>query len=191
MNSPTSSSVGPKPRSKLVRNDGPPSGAFASIVATLPTSVGYSCVLSTNEGSCVEKRVVARALESGYLTAVLNVPWIESLVDEISLTLPFLTSFRKVGLYGIRTRAFGCSVCEVIQKFSASRPTTSAAISQRGFGPVGGTAGFFEPRPSGAGVTFQPGAGGCELPRRGRVGVGRREGSSAMPELSQVRLTCL
>ena len=94
------------------------------------------------------------------MTALPNSPWIESPVEEISLTLLFWTWVRNVGLYGIRTRALGLSAWEEIQRFSPSSTTTSPTIHQREvrrgrWGRFG-----FCPRPSGAGVTFQPGSGG-------------------------------
>ena len=96
------------------------------------------------------------------MTAVLNEPWIESPVEEISCTLPFWTWVRNVGLYGIRTRGFGFSACEEIQKFSASSATISSAIVHRAFGRFGVEGRFSPPRPSGLGVTFH--LGGLVLP---------------------------
>src|SRR2546423_2344888 len=75
-NSAIKSSVGPKPKIRLVRNDGPVSGDLASIVTFSLSSRLVSCWLLAKEGTWVEKRVVATAFLSlgGYLISFLNVP---------------------------------------------------------------------------------------------------------------------
>ncbi len=80
-----SNSVGPKSASRLVSRDGPLSGDWASIVTPLPWSRLDSAELSANDGTWVEKSVLAWARGSlgGYLTACLNFPWIASAVEEI------------------------------------------------------------------------------------------------------------
>src|SRR5207237_10010676 len=94
----------PKPNMRLVRNDGPASGLLASIVTLLLSSSCDSCTLLANDGTWVEKYgALGTPFSLGYLMAVLKVPWIESPVEEISLTLRALTCARNVGLYGIRT----------------------------------------------------------------------------------------
>ena len=126
--------VGPKPKIRLVRNDGPVSVDWASIVTPLLSSRLESSELFANDGTWVEKLVVDWADLSldGNLIACLKVPWIESPVEAISFTLLEFTCARKVGLYGIRTRGLGFSVCEAIQKLSASRPSNSSpTTSQR------------------------------------------------------------
>ena len=77
--------------------------------------------------------MVALAPESlgGYLNACLNVPWMASPVEEMSLTFPDWTWLVNVGLNGICTRAAGCSACDEIHRFRASSPTTSSTSSQR------------------------------------------------------------
>src|SRR5436305_14205443 len=99
-NSRISSSVGPNPKRRLVRNEGPFCPGCALIVTPLLWSRLESCELSANEGTWVENRVVGWALEllAGYLTAWRKVPWMESPVEEMSLTLPLCTWLRKVGL---------------------------------------------------------------------------------------------
>ncbi len=71
------------------------------------------------------------------MTSLLNSPWIDAPVEEISFTLPSLTSCRKVGLYGTLTRVAGDSALEEIQKLSASSATTKARIPQRPPGILG------------------------------------------------------
>ena len=93
--------VGPKPKIRLSRNDGPVSGFLASIVTLCCCSSWESCWWSANDGTWVEKSVASALELAGYFTAALNVPWIASEVEVISVTLLLLTWFRKVGLYGI------------------------------------------------------------------------------------------
>src|SRR5947209_12601811 len=73
-NSRIKSSVGPKPKIKLVRNDGPVSGDLASIVTLWLSNRLVSCWLLANAGTWVENRVVATAFLSsdGYLIEPLN-----------------------------------------------------------------------------------------------------------------------
>ena len=61
MNSPTSRIVGPNPKIRLVKNDGPESGDLASIVTLWSCSRFDSAVLSANDGTWVEKLTVALA----------------------------------------------------------------------------------------------------------------------------------
>ena len=100
MNSATSRIVGPNPKIRLVKNDGPESGDLASIVTLWSCSSFDNALLSANDGTWVEKLTVAVAFLSpaGYVTALPNSPWIESPVEEISLTLLFWTWVRNVGL---------------------------------------------------------------------------------------------
>ena len=64
------------------------------------------------------------------MIALLNVPWIAPLVELTALTLPWLTSARKFGLYGIWTRGFGRSTFDDTHRLSPSNPstTTNSAI---------------------------------------------------------------
>ncbi len=72
------------------------------------------------------------------MSALRNVPWIESPVEEIWLTLPDPTCCRNVGLYGIWTREAGFSACEEIQKLSASTPSTTSTTSHLDVALFGG-----------------------------------------------------
>ena len=76
------------------------SGLLASIVTLWLCSSDDSSELLANDGTCVEKYLVASTpcSSGGYLTAALNAPWIESPVEEIAVTLFALTCARKVGL---------------------------------------------------------------------------------------------
>src|SRR5947209_4570709 len=97
-------------------------------------------------------------------------------VEEIVLTLLLWTSLRNVGLYGIRI-VLGFSAWEETHRLIASSSTTTApAIHQRERGGVGGRGWRFAPRPSGAGVTRQPGCPGAGGWARPRGAVGRRCG---------------
>ena len=71
-NSATSSSVGPNPKIRLSRSDGPVSGLFASIVTLWASSSCESSVPLANDGTWVEKPVVA--CTPGFVLRVLDRP---------------------------------------------------------------------------------------------------------------------
>ena len=80
----------PNPSSSSARIDVPGFGFFALTSTPCERRSVVSSLLFQNEGTWVENSVVAVALESlgGYLTLVLNVPWIVSALDEIDFTFP-------------------------------------------------------------------------------------------------------
>ena len=100
--SPTKRSVGPKNSRRLCHHGDPVSSGFALTITPLLWRSFESEVLSANVGISVRNRVVG--LESLYVSASLNVPWIAVPLDVMSLTLLSRTCCRKNGLYGTRTR---------------------------------------------------------------------------------------
>src|SRR5581483_125331 len=127
------------------------------------------------------------AAPAGELIAWPSVPWTDSPVVTTEVTLWALIWLRKVGLYGIDTRAGGAVTTDASQKFRSSSPTRTANATQRPFVRGGGgvppAAGRCWPAPGGW-VTRQP--GNPEPPRRW-PGLSRRLGCSAIVRLWQAR----
>ena len=93
-------------------------------------------------------------------------------VDEISLTLPFRTSWRKVGLYGTLMRFSGGAKTATISQFRTNR-ASRMVMKRRGLHGIMG--GFF-----GAPLTRR-------FPRRGSGGGGAVRGSGARASSAMVQ----
>src|SRR3954451_7543959 len=100
MNSPTRSSVGPKPSSRFAISDRPCSVDFAFTVTFFDWRRAESWSVLANVGTSVLKNFedFVSLPVGGYFTLARNSPWTVEPFDEIDLTLPALICWMKVGV---------------------------------------------------------------------------------------------